>query len=105
MTINAIDAPAPGTEYPYAVSDIARKAAELLGEGWGSESGYWGVTGQIHTPDGETVTIGVDHDGDLYVNGPTSLEPVYLEEETAPHSEEELTVLAGLVVRVVRDIV
>ncbi|MEJ8654670.1 hypothetical protein WKI65_43230 [Streptomyces sp. MS1.AVA.3] len=51
--------PAPGTEYRYAVSDIARKAAKLLGQSWDSESGYWGVTGQIHTPTGDTVTIGV----------------------------------------------
>ncbi|MFB6505550.1 hypothetical protein ACFC07_22335 [Streptomyces sp. NPDC056099] len=105
MSIHAIDRPAPGTEYPYAVSDVARKAAELLGQGWGSESGYWGVTGQIHTPAGDTVTIGIDHEGDLYVNGPTSLEPVYLEDETAPHSEEDLTVLAALVAKVVREIV
>ncbi|MFD3422618.1 hypothetical protein [Streptomyces decoyicus] len=51
------------------------------------------------------MAIGVDHEGDLYVNGPTSLEPVYLEGETAPHSEEELTVLAALVAKVVREIV
>ena len=99
-----VNDPEPGTEYQFAVSDIAREAARLLGDGWGSESGYWGVTGQIHTPAGATVTIGIDHDGDLYVNGPTSLEPVYLEDESAPHSLEALRAVAELVVTVTRDI-
>ncbi|MEU3501594.1 hypothetical protein ABZ726_12730 [Streptomyces hundungensis] len=100
----SLDSPEPGTEYPLAVSDIAREAARLLGDGWGSESGYWGVTGQIHTPTGDTVTIGIDHAGDLYVNGPTSLEPVYLEGESAPHSLEALRAVAELVAKVTRDI-
>ncbi|MET7622734.1 hypothetical protein [Streptomyces sp. NPDC005408] len=97
-------APAPGAEYPYAVSDIARKAAEFLGEGWGSESGHWGTSGQIHTPGGETVTIGVDEEGELYVNGPTSLEPVWLDDESAPQSLAELAAIAETVADITRDI-
>ncbi|MFE0107481.1 hypothetical protein [Streptomyces sp. NPDC059009] len=92
------------TEYPYAISDIAHRVAELLGPRWGSEAGSWGVTGKIHTPHGDTLVIGIDYEDDLYVNGPTSLEPVYLESETAPQTPEELTTLAKVVASIVREI-
>ncbi|MGP3951301.1 hypothetical protein [Streptomyces sp. 7N604] len=59
--------PAPGTEYPFSISDIARAAAVLLGDDWAVESGYWGVTGTLESPDGEVFTVGVDGNGDLYV--------------------------------------
>ncbi|CAM5363251.1 hypothetical protein [Streptomyces viridochromogenes] len=39
--------PEPGTEYPFAVSDIGRAAADLLGDEWFAESGCWGVRGYV----------------------------------------------------------
>ncbi|MFG2785730.1 hypothetical protein ACGFY7_48925 [Streptomyces prunicolor] len=35
--------PEPGTEYPFAVSDIGRATADLLGNEWFADSGSWGV--------------------------------------------------------------
>ncbi|MGA5411637.1 hypothetical protein ACPCSC_30820 [Streptomyces lavendulocolor] len=97
--------PAPGTEYPFAVADIAHQAAKLLGPDWTSMSLRWGTRGRLTSPSGEEVVVGVDHDEDLYVNGPTSLEPVYLEDEMPPRSQEDLEHLAAVVIRVVREIV
>lgn len=97
--------PAPSTEYPYAVSDIAHKAAELLGPDWTSMSLRWGTRGRITSPAGEQVVIAVDEDEDLYVNGPTSLEPVYLEDAMPPRSLDALEAVAEVVAGVIRDIV
>ncbi|MER6230935.1 hypothetical protein ABT169_17550 [Streptomyces sp. NPDC001616] len=97
--------PAPSTEYPYAISDIAHKAAKLLGPDWVSMPHRWGTRGHVTSPAGELVVLGIDHDEDLYVLGPTSLEPVYLEDEMAPRDLEDLEALAEVVVKVIRDIV
>lgn len=59
--------PAPGTEYPFSVSDISRATAKLLGQGWMAESGYWGVSGVVSGPYNATFDFLVDHDGDLCV--------------------------------------
>ncbi|MGW0562867.1 hypothetical protein ACWDZ4_20165 [Streptomyces sp. NPDC003016] len=96
--------PAPSTEYPYAVSDIAHQAAELLGPDWTSMPQRWGTRGHVTSPAGELVVLGVDHEEDLYVLGPTSLEPVYLEDEMPPRSLNALEALAAVVAKVIRDI-
>lgn len=59
--------PAPGTEYSFSISDIARAAARLLGNDWHAESGTWGVSGHLTAPDGTEYMVGVDSDGDLFV--------------------------------------
>ncbi|MFE0058750.1 hypothetical protein [Streptomyces sp. NPDC059003] len=61
-------APAPGTEYPFAVSDIGRAAVQILGPTWHAESLPWGVGAYIEE-EGEAFgyKLGVDEDGDLYV--------------------------------------
>lgn len=87
--------PAPGIEYPFAISDIARAAAKLLGDGWSVESGYWGVTGRLTTPAGDLVTVGVDDEGDLYVSGPPALEPNYLRDATATDGVDALAELVA----------
>ncbi|MCA1217390.1 hypothetical protein [Streptomyces sp. 8L] len=60
--------PEPGTEYPFAVSDIGRAAADRLGKEWFAESGSWGVRAYLQA-DGEYVayTLGVSDIGALYI--------------------------------------
>lgn len=57
--------PAPGTEYPFSISDIARATARLLGQGWTAESGYWGVSGALAGPYTAEFEFVVDYQGDL----------------------------------------
>ncbi|MFD4795063.1 hypothetical protein [Streptomyces anulatus] len=57
--------PEPGTEYPFAVSDIARAVSALLGDDWTAESGYWGTTGSLSGPFTASFTFLVDEEGDL----------------------------------------
>ncbi|MCX5078886.1 hypothetical protein OHA84_37325 (plasmid) [Streptomyces sp. NBC_00513] len=97
--------PAPGTEYPFSISDIARQAVKLLGDDWHAESGYWGVTGEITTQDGARFIVGVDHEGDLYVHADKHAEPTFLFEYfdgiSASDGVEEVT---KRVVAVISDI-
>ncbi|SEE82861.1 hypothetical protein SAMN05216483_6684 [Streptomyces sp. 2131.1] len=61
--------PAPGTEYPFSISDIARATAQLLGPGWSAESGPWGVYGVISGhPYVADFVIEVDYEGDLTIS-------------------------------------
>ncbi|WP_370418953.1 hypothetical protein AB8O64_10885 [Streptomyces sp. QH1-20] len=62
--------PAPGTEYPFSISDIGRAAVQLLGPDWHAESTPWGVGATIEHKDepGAHFLLGVDEDGDLYVS-------------------------------------
>ncbi|MEV8535666.1 hypothetical protein [Streptomyces sp. NPDC051211] len=80
MTIATTDRydPAPGSEYPFSISDIARQAVKILGDGWHAESGYWGVVGEITAPDGARFVVGVDHEGDLYVHALKNTDPTFL---------------------------
>ncbi|MEU1355370.1 hypothetical protein ABZ410_15925 [Streptomyces cinnamoneus] len=61
--------PAPGTEYPFSVSDIGRAAVQLLGPDWHAESSSWGVGACIEHQDepGANFQLAVDEDGDLYI--------------------------------------
>ncbi|MEU8911738.1 hypothetical protein [Streptomyces nigrescens] len=66
--------PAPGTEYPFSVSDIGHAAVQLLGPGWEAESVPWGVGASIEHRDetfGYLLLVDTDGDpmpqGDLYV--------------------------------------
>lgn len=67
--------PAPGTEFPFSISDIARAAAPLLGDDWQAEAGPWGASGTV-MPSGREdlyyVAVGDvgDMDEDLGVWGP-----------------------------------
>ncbi|MGW0191147.1 hypothetical protein ACWDV7_36215 [Streptomyces sp. NPDC003362] len=44
------DIPAPGTEHPFSISDIARATAQLLGDGWTATSGRRGTSGTVYGP-------------------------------------------------------
>lgn len=57
--------PAPGTEYPFSVSDIARATVQLLGPDWHAESGFHGTTGDITSPDGDSYHLAVGDVGDV----------------------------------------
>ncbi|MEV0965523.1 hypothetical protein AB0J25_23585 [Streptomyces sp. NPDC049910] len=59
--------PAPGTEYPFSISDIARATARLLGDGWTAESGSWGITGTLAGPCSTEFTFCVDYEDDLVI--------------------------------------
>jgi hypothetical protein len=97
-------APYPaGTEYPFSISDIARSAAVVLGDGWHAESGHWGVTGQLTAPGGAALTVGVDYEGDLYVEAKTSLgDAEYLPDVSAA---DGLADLAAAVAKAARTLI
>lgn len=59
--------PAPGTEYPFSVSDIARATARLLGPDWMAESGAWGVSGTLSGPHSADFAFFVDEESDLCI--------------------------------------
>ncbi|MFF3710286.1 hypothetical protein [Streptomyces phaeochromogenes] len=60
--------PEPGTEYPFAVSDIGRAAADLLGNGWFADSGSWGVRTYLQTDDErDWYTLAVTESGVLHI--------------------------------------
>ncbi|MGW0572937.1 hypothetical protein [Streptomyces tauricus] len=60
--------PEPGTEYPFAISDIGRSAADLLGEEWFAEPGAWGVRAYLQANgENEGYTLAVTDSGVLYV--------------------------------------
>ncbi|MCG8971824.1 hypothetical protein [Streptomyces sp. CL12-4] len=59
--------PAPGTEYPFSISDIARATARILGAGWTAESGYWGTSGVVSGPFTAEFEFLVDNEGDLCI--------------------------------------
>jgi hypothetical protein len=59
--------PAPGTEYPFSISDIARATARLLGDGWTAESGCWGVSGTLAGPCSTRFTFRIDEEDDLTI--------------------------------------
>ncbi|KNE78790.1 hypothetical protein AB0B04_18915 [Streptomyces xinghaiensis] len=62
--------PAPGTEYPFSISDIAHATAQLLGEGWSAESGPWGTSGVVSSPypTGTGFEFLVDYECDLVIH-------------------------------------
>ncbi|MET9776223.1 hypothetical protein ABZ023_18515 [Streptomyces sp. NPDC006367] len=59
--------PAPGTEYPFSISDIARATARVLGPGWTAESGPWGVSGTLSGPYSTDFTFCIDEQDDLVI--------------------------------------
>jgi hypothetical protein len=60
--------PEPGTEFPFAVSDIGRAAADLLGDEWSADSGSWGVRSYLQADgDDDGYTLAVSDRGVLYV--------------------------------------
>ncbi|MFB6629951.1 hypothetical protein ACFCWY_08655 [Streptomyces sp. NPDC056362] len=59
--------PAPGTEYPFSVSDIARATVQLLGPEWHAESGAFGATGVITGSFTGRFVVLVDGDSDLCI--------------------------------------
>ncbi|MEV7691378.1 hypothetical protein [Streptomyces bungoensis] len=60
---------APGTEYPFSISDIAHATARLLGPDWTSAAGDWGVTGSDEAPSPHRTlyTLTIDYQGDLCI--------------------------------------
>ncbi|MDI3409284.1 hypothetical protein [Streptomyces cavernicola] len=60
--------PAPGSEYPFSVSDIGRATVQILGSTWHAESLPWGVGAYIEEQgEAQGYTLAVDGDGDLYL--------------------------------------
>ncbi|MFF8431748.1 hypothetical protein ACF07Y_42815 [Streptomyces sp. NPDC016566] len=59
--------PAPGTEYPFSISDIAYATAKLLGDGWMAESGPWGISGVVAGPYSTEITFCIDYEADLVI--------------------------------------
>ncbi|XUZ26874.1 hypothetical protein ACQVDT_18765 [Streptomyces sp. RMIT01] len=57
--------PAPGTEYPFIIGDIAYATARRLGPGWNADAGYWGTQGTIWGPYTASFTLLIDVEGDL----------------------------------------
>lgn len=55
------------TEYAYTVSEYAQEAAIVLGEGWGSESGYIGAYEKLWRPGVPRLRVFVDEYDDLVV--------------------------------------
>ncbi|MEV7512136.1 hypothetical protein AB0O57_29685 [Streptomyces sp. NPDC091201] len=68
--------PAPGTEHPFSIGDIAFAAARILGDGFAGDSGQWGVTGLVHGL-GDTWVVEVDHDGDLALRPSDDFEAIH----------------------------
>ncbi|WP_225631400.1 hypothetical protein [Streptomyces solaniscabiei] len=62
---NGNHCPAPGTEHPFSVSDIARASARLFGDGWTAESGCWGVAGTWPVPARPPSRFHIDDEDDL----------------------------------------
>ncbi|MFD7334873.1 hypothetical protein ACFV98_02570 [Streptomyces violascens] len=91
--------PAPGTEYPFSISDIGRAAARLLGDDWDADSTGWGVGAYIeHADELGGFKIHVDEEGDLYVRR-NYLEPEYL---TDLRPDDGLATVASHVATVMR---
>ncbi|MFG2986174.1 hypothetical protein ACGFYQ_33820 [Streptomyces sp. NPDC048258] len=65
--------PAPGTEYPFSISDIARAAAQLIGDDWDADAdaGCRGASGVMESADGDFYLVKVGDTGktneELYV--------------------------------------
>ncbi|MEU5978494.1 hypothetical protein [Streptomyces sp. NPDC047315] len=57
--------PAPGTEHPFSVSDIAHATAKRLGTGWRAQPGPHGTTGTIQGPDGKSYLLAVGDIGNM----------------------------------------
>ncbi|GAA2439293.1 hypothetical protein [Streptomyces glaucus] len=112
--------PAPGTEYRFSISDIARATARILGDGWTAESGFWGVTGVVAPPRATTVfEFTTDYQGDLSItyeahprdNFPTAPalpdgvkaydEGVYLEGASATDGLDALAQRSAAVIRAI----
>ncbi|WP_331762492.1 hypothetical protein OG612_45530 (plasmid) [Streptomyces sp. NBC_01527] len=101
------DDPAPGTEYTYPISDYARETARVLGEGWGSESGYIGAYGLIWGPGVPTLLLHVipGDDGGLVVELNDDAYPDVHEIELpdgAPSNPHELREVAERIASVIR---
>ncbi|MEV6680704.1 hypothetical protein AB0N09_28140 [Streptomyces erythrochromogenes] len=95
---------APGAEYVFSVSDIARAARSLLGDGWDAASGFWGVTGVVAAPSGMDYLVAVDstggsNHGDLYVQDDRPYPLAYLAELTAAHGLDAVAAAVADVIR------
>ncbi|MFD5790476.1 hypothetical protein ACFWH1_28120 [Streptomyces sp. NPDC127037] len=67
VTVQGDDGPPPGTEFPFSISDVARAVARRLGDGWSVETGSWGMTATVTSPDGIDFKFYVDEEDDLIV--------------------------------------
>ncbi|MFI8206656.1 hypothetical protein [Streptomyces sp. NPDC085937] len=76
--------PAPGTEYPFSISDIARATARILGPDWMAESGYWGVSGTLSGPRSAQFEFFIDEWGDLCIGFRRSTDDNWPEEPELP---------------------
>ncbi|MFJ4342630.1 hypothetical protein [Streptomyces sp. NPDC088915] len=103
--------PAPGTEYPYVISDYAREAARILGDGWGADSGFIGAYGLLWGPDVPTLHVFVDHcfpdQVDLvvapYYNPDPQMFTINLP-DGAPQTREELRTVAEQIAEIARSL-
>lgn len=92
-------------EYEYPISDYAREAAQVLGDGWDSESGYIGAYGLIWGPGVPTLRLYVDHDDDLMLQLKDDDDPephIVPLPNGAPTDADELRAVAEDIARIAR---
>ncbi|RZU28238.1 hypothetical protein EV284_6404 [Streptomyces sp. BK022] len=82
--------PAPGTEYPFSISDIARAARTLLGPRWLAESGHWGTTGTLSAAYTADFTLSIDSEGDLCIDFTRYTEDGFPETPELPEGVEDM---------------
>ncbi|MFD9248314.1 hypothetical protein [Streptomyces bottropensis] len=93
------------TEYAYVIGEYAHEAARVLGEGWGSESGYIGSYGKLWGPGGPTLRVFVDHEDDLVVALNDDADPMRFTVELpngAPSTPAELRAVAEDIAAIIR---
>lgn len=93
------------TEYTYVIGEYAHEAARVLGEGWGSESGYIGAYGKLWGPGTPTLRVYVDHDDDLVVALDDDADPMRFTVDLpngAPTRPDELRAAAADIAEIIR---
>lgn len=76
--------PAPGTEYPFSISDIAHATSALLGDDWTAEAGHWGTTGTLSGPYSTDFVFLIDEEGDLCIDYRYSTDDAFPDKPTLP---------------------
>ncbi|MBL3806124.1 hypothetical protein ACWGSE_24045 [Streptomyces diastaticus] len=96
--------PEPGTEFPYAISDLGQAAAEALGTEWETESGYLGAWCLLDRPRAPLLHLRIDYTGDLLI-GPAGGEDEdghYIELSGVPKTAEQLATAGEQIAAVIR---
>lgn len=95
--------PAPGTEYPFAVSDIGHAAVARLGDGWKCEAWRWGVGAFLEHEGVGSFHLGVDDEGDLGVRlDESKVSPDFYADSAADGLDAATDWLVGAIDRLVK---